>query len=262
MNKHNFKPHIQAYLEKGLRYDGRQKEVFREVLVEKGVVKTAEGSARVKIGDTEVIAGVKMDLGTPYPDTPNEGSIMVGAEFLPMASPDFESGPPGEDAVELARVVDRGVRESGSLDLKKLCIKEGKKMWIVSVDVCAVNDEGNLLDASGLAALAAIEDAVFPELKDLGDDNYEIDYKTKTKNKLPVAKRPVPVTVYKLGDDLIVDPIREEVKKSECRLTVTSTDDGKLCALQKGGEGILTLDEISHMVELAIGKAAELRSKI
>ena len=73
-----------------------------------------------------------MELGVPYSDTPDEGSLMVGAEFLPMASSDFEMGPPGVDAIELARVVDRSIRESEAIDMKKLCIETGKKMWIVS----------------------------------------------------------------------------------------------------------------------------------
>ncbi|MFP4401224.1 MAG: exosome complex protein Rrp42 [Candidatus Woesearchaeota archaeon] len=262
MNKHNYKPHIMTYLEKNMRYDGRKKDELREIVIEKAVTSTAEGSARVKIGDTEVIAGVKMELGTPYPDTPDEGSIMVGAEFLPIASADFEVGPPKEDAIELARVVDRGVRESGSIDLKKLCIKEGSKMWIVSVDVCTINDAGNLLDASGLAAIAAIEDAVFPEIMELEDDRLEVDYKHKSKDKLPVSKRPIPVTVFKIGDHFIVDPTKEEEAKAECRLTITSTEDGKLCALQKGGEGVLSTDDIVGMLDLAVEKANEMRGKL
>ncbi len=35
----------------------------------------AEGSARVKMGKTEVIVGVKMQLGEPYPDSPDKGTL-------------------------------------------------------------------------------------------------------------------------------------------------------------------------------------------
>ena len=264
MNKDNRnfkKPHIVKYLSKNIRYDGRTKDQFREVFVETGFISTAEGSARVKLGNTEVIAGVKMELGTPYPDNPDEGTIMVGAEFLPMASSKFESGPPGEDAIELARVVDRGIRESHSIDLKKLCIKSGEQMWIISVDVCTINDDGNLLDASGLAALAAIEDAVFPELKQVGE-RQEVDYKTKTTNKVPINKRPIPVTVHKIDGDFVVDPLPDEEALSSARLTITTTEDGKLCSLQKGKEGPISADDLSAMVDLALKCASELRSKL
>ncbi len=94
---------------KGERIDRRKVDDYRKIVVEPGVIEKAEGSARVKIGDTEVLVGVKMDLGEPYPDKPDDGVMIVGAEFSPIASPGFETGPPDENAIELARVVDRGI---------------------------------------------------------------------------------------------------------------------------------------------------------
>ncbi len=113
------KSHIVKWFEKGKRYDGRALDEYRPVVVEYGVTKNAEGSARVKIGDTEVIAGVKLSVEKPYPDTPKDGNLMVGAEPLPLSSPDYEAGPPNEESIEVARVVDRGLRESKAIDTKK-----------------------------------------------------------------------------------------------------------------------------------------------
>src|SRR3989338_9244066 len=159
--------HIIGLLKAGTRLDGRKLNDYRKpIQIDYGVVMTANGSARVKIGDTEVIAGIKLEVGTPYPDNPDEGTIIVGAELLPLSSPDFELGPPGIQAVELARVVDRGIRESKCLDFKKLCIEEGEKAWMIIVDICTINDAGNLLDASSLAAIAALRNTTFPEYKD------------------------------------------------------------------------------------------------
>ena len=105
--------HIISLLEANTRLDGRKLTEYRKpITVEYGVVKTAEGSARVKIGETDVMVGVKLEVGEPYPDTPNEGTIIVGAELLALSNPEFEPGPPGIQAIELARVVDRGIRES------------------------------------------------------------------------------------------------------------------------------------------------------
>jgi len=108
------------------------------------------------------MVGVKLEVGEPYPDTPDEGTIIVGAELLPLSNPEFELGPPGIQAIELARVVDRGIRESKALDFRKLCIEPGKKIWMVIIDICPINDAGNLFDASSLAALAALQDAKYP----------------------------------------------------------------------------------------------------
>jgi len=237
------------------RLDGRKLTEYRKPIeVEYGVVKTAEGSAKVKIGDTEVVVGVKMEIGEPYPDTPDEGSIIVGAELLPLSSPDFELGPPGIQAIELARVVDRGIRESKAIDFKKLCIETGKKSWIMIIDICTLNDAGNLFDASSLAALAALKDAKFPLY-----ENEKIDYKQKTDKKLPLEKLPIAVTVIKIGNKFLIDPDSEEEKAVDSRLTVSSIENGMLCAMQKGGEFPLTFEEINEMLEIGIQKAKELR---
>ena len=143
--------HVKKLLMTEKRFGGRKLDEFRKIEVEYGVsAKSAEGSARVKIGDTEVIAGIKMEVGVPYPDQPEKGTLMAGVELLPLSSPEFESGPPSIKSIELARVVvDRGIRESDALDLKKLCIKKGEKMWMVIIDNYSINDDGNLADAIG-----------------------------------------------------------------------------------------------------------------
>ena len=127
--------HIISLLEANTRLDGRKLTEYRQpITVEYGAIRTAEGSARVKIGETDIMVGVKLEVGEPYPDTPDEGTIIVGAELLPMSNPEFEPGPPQIQAIELARVVDRGIRESKALDFKKLCIEEGEKAWFLIID--------------------------------------------------------------------------------------------------------------------------------
>ena len=245
------------YLNENKRFDGRKFDEFRNVEVEYDISKSAEGSARVKIGDTEVLAGVKLAVETPYPDTPDSGNLMVGAELLPMSNPEFESGPPSIDSIELSRVVDRGIRESKAIDTKKLCIVKGEKVWAVMIDIVPINDAGNLFDAASLAAIAALKNTKFPEYKD-----GVLDYKKKTNKELPINKEPIGVTVIKIGKYFIVDPLSEEEKNVDARLTVTSTADGKLCALQKGGDSPMTSEDINTILDLALKKAEELRKKL
>jgi exosome complex component RRP42 len=239
-----------------MRIDKRGQHEFRKISIETGVIAKAEGSARVKMGQTEVIAGVKMDVGTPFADTQDEGVLMIGAEFSPIASPDFEKGPPAEDSIELARVVDRGIRESGAIDMNKLCIKEKEKVWMVYVDIHILNHAGNLIDAAGLAAIAALLTAKMPEYD---EENEKVNYEKKHK-KLPMKFKPVPVTVFKMADSLFLDPNLEEEDVTSVRLTVTTKDDGNLAALQKGGAGALTMEEIDKAFSLSISKGAEIRS--
>ncbi|MBT3304485.1 exosome complex protein Rrp42 [Candidatus Woesearchaeota archaeon] len=252
------KQHIIDSLKKGVRFDGRKNDDFREVNVEYDVAPSAEGSARVTIGDTIVLAGVKLGLEKPYPDTPDSGMLMVNAEFMPMASPEFESGPPSIASIELARVVDRGIRESGAIDVKKLCIEAGEKAWSVGIDVITINDGGNLMDAAALAALAALKATKFPKVKKDGS----IDYKEKTKDSLPLVKEPISVTAHLIGDQILVDPSVEEEQSSDARITAAALDDKTICALQKGGERALSEEEIDQMLTLSLKKAAELRKRL
>tara|TARA_Y100000310_G_C20700789_1_gene829678 strand:+ start:3052 stop:3825 length:774 start_codon:yes stop_codon:yes gene_type:complete len=249
--------HVIKLFEANTRLDGRKLDEYRKVSLDVDVTKTAEGSARVKIGQTDIIVGVKVEVMEPYPDTPDEGSIMVGAELLPLSSPEFEPGPPSIQAVELARIVDRGIRESKSLDFKKLCIKKGEKIWMIIIDICTINDAGNLFDASALASIAALKNMKFPEYKD-----DQIDYKKKTSKGLDLKDTPLSVTVLKIGDKFIVDPNSDEEKAADARLSVASLSDGTLCAMQKGGEFPLSAEDVSKMVDIGLEKGQELRKLI
>ncbi len=247
--------HILATFAKDVRYDGRKFDQYRPIEIEYKISsKSAEGSARVKIGKTEVVAGVKLEIGEPYADRPNEGTLMVNAELLPMSSPEYESGPPGFDAIELSRVVDRVLREGAALDFEKLCIEPGKKMWIVLVDIYPINDAGNLFDAALLAALAALKDARFPKVED-----GNVVYGHPTTTPLPMKHLPLSCTILKIGDKFVVDPTDVERDFEDARLTVGTLDNGMICALQKGGETGLTPEEVAQMVTLAQQKTKELR---
>ncbi len=250
--------HILNLLNKGFRLDGRKFDEYRKISVEYGISsKSAEGSARVKIGKTEVVAGVKMDVNKPYPDTQDQGPIVVNAELLPLSSPEFESGPPSIESVELSRVVDRAIREGKALDFFKLCIKKGELVWNVLIDIYPINDAGNLFDAAALAALAAIKDAKFPKL-----DGEKVNYKEGTNKKLPLENLPISCTVMKIGNNFIVDPTTEEWECIDSRLTVGVLEEGTICSLQKGEDVGLTPEDVEKMVDIAIKKTKELRKAL
>ncbi len=249
---------IEQQIEKGKRLDERGLLDTREIKIEQGVIEKAEGSARVLLGKTEVLVGVKVETGTPFPDTPNDGVMTVNAELVPIASPHFEPGPPDENSIELARVVDRGIRESHAVDTEKLCIESGKKVFVVFVDVYVLNHDGNLIDACALAAMAALMNTKMP--------NYEIkDGELKIKQgytPLPLKSHPVTVTLGKINNHLIIDPWLEEESVMDSRITFASNEAGNICAIQKGGSGYFTPQQILEASKIALDKAAELRKKL
>ncbi|MCX8190246.1 MAG: exosome complex protein Rrp42 [Candidatus Diapherotrites archaeon] len=245
-----------AYLAKGKRIDGRSLMEYRPISIIPNFSKNADGSCRVKVGETDVIAGIKMEIGAPYPDSPNEGSISVGAEFTPMASPIFETGPPDEYSIELARVVDRCIRESKTLDFKQLLIEEATKAWIVNIDVYVVNDGGNLFDASSLAALGALIVAKIPKIE--GDKIVKNEYS----GKLELSCMPLLTTFFKIGNTIFADATISEEKAADARISVGSTENRQICAMQKGLAGKFTQQEIERCFEMTFEKADELRSTL
>ena len=98
---------------------------MRPLEIEVDIIKKANGSAKVKLGDSEVVAGIKVETGEPFEGLENKGALIISA-VLPIASPHIEPGPPDEDTIELARVVDRGIRESEMLNLDKLVLVRGR----------------------------------------------------------------------------------------------------------------------------------------
>jgi len=249
---------IEQMIEKGKRLDGRGLNDYREIKVEQGLIERAEGSARVLLGKTDVLVGIKVETGTPFPDTPNEGVQTVNAELVPLASPSFEPGPPDENSIELARIVDRGIRESKAIDTGKLCIEPGKKVFVVFVDVYVLNHDGNLIDASAIAAVSALMNTKMP--------NYEIEngeLKIKTGyTSLPMKSHPVTVTVGKIGSNLIVDPWLEEEQVMDARMSMAINDDGNICAIQKGGSGYFIPQQVIEISKLVQEKAAAIRKKL
>ena len=245
-------------MDTGKRMDGRNLTDYREFTIEQGVIEKAEGSARVFLGKTQVLVGVKVETGEPFPDTPNEGVMTVNAELVPLASPTYETGPPDETSIELARIVDRGIRESKAIDTEKLCIEPGKKVFVVFVDIYVLNYDGNLIDAAAMAALSALMNTKMP--------NYEIkDGELKLKQgstPLPMKSHPVTVTIGKINDKLIVDAAMEEEQVIDARLTMAINEEGNICAIQKGLSGYFTPQQLIEASKLAREKAAEQRKKL
>ncbi|UCF07395.1 MAG: exosome complex protein Rrp42, partial [Thermoplasmata archaeon] len=232
--------------------DNRDPNQYRPIKVTRGTIDTSEGSARVQIGDTDVLVGIKIGLGEPFPDTPNKGVLTTNAELIPLASPTFESGPPREGSIELARVVDRGIRESGTIDLEKLCLVEGEKVWVVFIDIHVLDYDGNLFDASALGALAALTETTIPASRFEEGEDF----------KLPVQHYPVAVTTVKIENTLLVDPGLEEEKVANARLTVTTDENGDIRAMQKGLSDCFTVEEVRNIIATSQKIAKENRKYI
>lgn len=250
---HSRKEPILNLLKSGKRIDGRELLEYREMDIQKGVIENAEGSALAKIGKTQVLAAIKFDISTPYSDRPDEGTMISSAEFLQLAHPTFESGPPGEDAIELARIVDRGIRSAEILDFKSFFIEEGKALTLY-LDLYIIDNSGNLIDTAGLAAAAALTDTKIPKVENgkiiRGEYSKELNPKTL----------PVPNTFVKIGNHWLLDSLIEEEYVSDTRITITTTED-HVCSMQKG-HGKLTKEELLNNINISFNIGKDIRKML
>jgi exosome complex component RRP45 len=121
--------------------------------------------AEASLGETSVAAVVSASLGAPAADRGAEGSLSFAVFLggLAPAAPADGGGGGGEApreraaaSAELARLLERALRDSGAVDLEALCVSPGAAVWRLRVEVHALADGGNLVDAAALAAAAGL----------------------------------------------------------------------------------------------------------
>lgn len=260
----NEKKFIETALLSDLRVDGRRPFDYRRITIKFG---SKDGSSEVQLGETHVMGYVSAQLVQPYRDRPNEGTLSIFTEFSPMADPTFEAGRPGESAIELGRVIDRGLRESRAVDMESLCVIAGKSVWAVRVDLHILDNGGNLIDAANIAALAALLTFRRRECTIGGDDGQQvIVHDPEVREPLPLIIHHLPVAVtfafFSEGNIMVIDPTHKEEAVMGGRMTATLNSNGEICAVQKaGGEGIMS-GVVMQCLRIASVKAADITSKI
>ncbi len=147
--------------------------------------------------------------------------------------------------------MDRGIRESESIDLTKLCITEGEKVWIIFVDIHVLNNGGNIIDAASMGAIAALLTTTIPAARHgLGEDT-----------PLPVRDIPLAVTTIEFGGEMMLDPSLDEEKIASTSLIVATNTDGSISGMQKTGAEPLMIDQVMRVIGMAQTAASEIRKK-
>ncbi len=243
--------YVKDLLRNGKREDGRGLLDYRPIQIEKGYLPNAEGSALAHIGETKVLAGVKFDMMTPFTDRPKEGVFMVNAEFLPLAHPSFEAGPPNENSIELARVVDRGIRAAKAINMDDFFIEEGKVLGLF-VDVYVLDHSGNMTDTAALAAMAALQDTRIPKVEEGKIIRKEYS------GPLQLNRTVVTTSFEKVNGSILLDATTGEETASEGRLTLATCSDELVCAAQKSGRAGFSTKLFDELIDKAFSKRTEL----
>ena len=246
-------------LQEGKRIDGRALDEIRPLSIDTNVIPNANGSARVRLGDTEIVSGVKVQPDRPFPDMGDKGIFICTAEILPLAHPSAETGPPPPHVIELARVVDRGIRESAMVDLSQMVLEKDKSVIGLFADNVVTDHDGNLFDACSYASVAAIITSKIPKWEIKDDKPVLVEGEL---SDAPITTIPVSITMGKIDDFIIVDPNLDEWECLDARITITTNSDGNVVALQKGGSSGFTVDQLVKCSELSISEAGKIRDII
>ncbi|PIA59211.1 hypothetical protein AQUCO_00400233v1 [Aquilegia coerulea] len=206
---------IQGGIAQDLRSDGRKRLTYRPISVETGVLAQANGSARVKLGGTDVIASVKAELGRPNHLYPDKGKVSIYVDCSPTAAPMFEGRGGEELSAELSAALQRcllgGRSGAGAgINLSALIVVEGKMCWDLYIDGLVVSSDGNLLDALGAAIKAALSNTGIPKVNVAvgasADEEPEVDISDEEFLQFDTSGVPVIVTLTKVGITLLMRP--------------------------------------------------------
>ncbi|XVF75586.1 hypothetical protein PTKIN_Ptkin13bG0198800 [Pterospermum kingtungense] len=261
---------IQGGIAQDLRSDGRKRLTYRPIYVQTGVIPQAHGSARVRLGATDVIASVKAELGKPSALQPDKGKIAIFIDCSPTAAPMFE-GRGGEElstelSVALQRCLLGGKSGAGAgIDPSSLVVVEGKVCWDLYIDGLVISSDGNLLDALAAAIKAALSNTGIPKVdvaaEPSGDEEPEVNISDEEFLQFDMSGVPVIVTLTKVGRHYIVDATSEEESQMSSAVSISVNRKGHICGLTKrGGAGLdpsIILDMISvvkHVSEQLINK--------
>ncbi|KAI8139358.1 ribosomal protein S5 domain 2-type protein [Fennellomyces sp. T-0311] len=257
------KVYITQGVESDCRADGRGRLEYRHLVLESGLLSQTSGSARGRLGDSDVLVGVKVEIGEIEHGQPNQGRVVCNVECSPSASQQFEGRGADEINNTLTLALERFVTgpQSG-LDLAKLCIIPGQQCWVIYVDAMVMDCAGNLLDCIVMTTRAALFDTRIPktEIQELDEGEYEFEVMDDVEDAEPIGnwdRLPISVTLYKIGDRYVIDPTILEELCSEVTLTVGVNKDGSICGVQKGAGGSINPSLLTEMTQTAttLGKS-------
>jgi ribonuclease PH len=205
-----------------MRPDGRTPDQMRSVEIATGYLKTAEGSALITVGNTQVLCAASVESSVP-PFLRNTGKGWVTAEYsmLPRATStrtarEVAKGRPSGRTHEIQRLIGRSLRSV--IDLGIL----GERSIILDCDV--IQADGGTRVASITGAYVALALAVKQMLK----------YKMLSKS--PLMGAVAAISVGMLHGEPLLDLCYEEDSRADVDANVVMTDQGRFVEFQATAE--------------------------
>jgi len=229
------------------RHDGRENNDLREITIERGWSKQAEGSALISFGNTKVLCTASFTNGVPR-WLKGKGTGWVTAEYsmLPRSTNDrmdreSVKGRIGGRTHEISRLIGRSLR--AVVDMKAL----GENTLVIDCDV--LQADGGTRTAAITGAYVAMADAL-----EWGRDKGFIG-----KNAKPLIDSVAAVSVGIIDGVPMLDLAYVEDVRAETDMNVVVTGRGLFVEVQGTAEGApFDRNELNALLDLALAGGADL----
>jgi ribonuclease PH len=229
------------------RSDGRTVDQLREITIERGWSKQAEGSALISFGNTRVLCTASFTNGVPR-WLAGKGKGWVTAEYsmLPRSTDsrmDRESvkGRIGGRTHEISRLIGRSLR--AVIDMKAL----GENTIVIDCDV--LQADGGTRTAAITGAYIALVDAI----------EWARERKFIAQKATPLIDSVAAVSVGIIDGEPMLDLAYVEDVRAETDMNVVVTGRGLFVEVQGTAEGApFDRTELNSLLDLALGGTATL----
>ena len=236
------------------RPDGRRPDEMRPVTIETGVIKHAEGSALIKVGDTQVLCAASVeDRVPPFLRDANQGWVTAEYAMLPRATRERTQrestrGKPSGRSQEIQRLVGRSLRTV--VDMNAI---GARTIWL---DCDVIQADGGTRCASITGAWVALAQAL-GFIRERG-----------VLIRPPLTGMVAAVSVGRVGGEARIDLDFDEDSTAAVDMNVVRTDAGRYIEIQGTAEktpfsredldGLLTLadagtDDLFEIQRRAVG---------
>jgi ribonuclease PH len=237
---------------KMVRAAGRGPAEMRTVEIIPDFISSAEGSALIRLGETQVICTATVDDGAPQ-FMKGRGSGWISSEYamIPRATNtrtprEASRGRQSGRTMEIQRLIGRSLRA-----VADLAALGERTVWI---DCDVIRADGGTRTASITGAMVALGLA-FKKL-----------VQEETLKSIPLKDTVAAISAGIIGGERLLDLDFAEDSNAEVDMNIVLTGSGRLVEIQATGEGhSFSIEELNQMVDLArpaIGSLVALQQKI
>ncbi|CAG2101704.1 unnamed protein product [Medioppia subpectinata] len=208
---------------------------------------------------SNVFATTSADITEPKISRPNEGIVELSLDLCSGSEKWLDSYQRSLplDGIHCLRFLERSLKDSRALDTESLCLVSGEKVWTIRCHIICLNFDGNLLEASSVAAIASLSHFKRPEVTVSVDRTLKIhSFDEKHALNLTLLHYPFCVSFAFFVDNniyrLVCDPNQCEEESADALLVVSANTYREIIGLHCFGKPVIDSEKVINCSQKAI----------